>query len=624
MDKKKLKAIHRTENITATNENEREMPVKVFEVDDIVVIDIYYSNGKPYIRYFINKDDKEMLALRTDIKRLNFVFGDPFHYIGYYKKLRLVDATSKRIIENLGYNDVSTAIKDIYFVNSEKRKLGKTQAFLKQAKEDEKFFNEFRMPNNYKKFVDGLFYYNNKDYLFYNKKAHRSFVTCCQRNIDNMDYKLLKNNKEYECPFCHKNLTAKADGYYHQKWYDNLTQLEWTNCVDVIGDRVMVKYFIHHRKFNNKEVKIETTEMFRDMIRKARLTTYDTNMQKHVVIKGIYGYVSEEREPWFLYNAFSEKEFLEKLKGTPYEYCCFDKMKDYFRDTHIIGNWLTFYYKHTQIEKLIKVGWTDLVREQTRKFIIRKGNSLHEILGCTKEELNFLIQRTDNCICSRNIEFLRKIKKKVPHFGKEFVAAYDFYLSNCVGDEVKEHILSNYSYAKINNYLTKQKTNATMLNDYIRLLKLLKYPVNKDTLLPNNLINMHNKLTEEYNKKQENERKEAQKGFNKFLKQFHDKQWVDDKLGLFMRLPKEIDELNIEGSTLHHCVATYKQSVIDKKTTIFFIRKMSEPDKPYYTLEYKNGKIVQCRGLRNAAMTDEVKKFTEEFTDKIRLLAATA
>ena len=86
--------------------------------------------------------------------------------------------------------------------------------------------------------------------------------------------------------------------------------------------------------------------------------------------------------------------------------------------------------------------------------------------------------------------------------------------------------------------------------------------------------------------------------------------------GLFIRLPNRLEELKVEGETLHHCVGTYMEKVRRGETMIFFIRKKEEPDKPYYTLEWR-GKVIQCRGSHNCDMTSEVKAFVQIFQEKM-------
>lgn len=82
-------------------------------------------------------------------------------------------------------------------------------------------------------------------------------------------------------------------------------------------------------------------------------------------------------------------------------------------------------------------------------------------------------------------------------------------------------------------------------------------------------------------------------------------------------MPENLDELKTEGECLHHCVGNYRDKVARGETMIFFIRKEEEPEKPYFTLEWK-GKIIQCRGFRNCDMTPEVKAFAMLFQEKMK------
>ena len=74
--------------------------------------------------------------------------------------------------------------------------------------------------------------------------------------------------------------------------------------------------------------------------------------------------------------------------------------------------------------------------------------------------------------------------------------------------------------------------------------------------------------------------------------------WEQD--GFLIRPIATLKELVAEGTKLKHCVAGYASSYAEGRCKLFCIRKKSEPDTPYYTLELgKNDRLVQCRGYRN-------------------------
>jgi len=87
--------------------------------------------------------------------------------------------------------------------------------------------------------------------------------------------------------------------------------------------------------------------------------------------------------------------------------------------------------------------------------------------------------------------------------------------------------------------------------------------------------------------------------------------------GLILLVPKDAQEIRKEGEALHHCVGTYVNRVASGETSILFVRQAKEPDVPYFTMEWRDGKVQQCRGKRNCDMTPEVKAFTKAFEAKM-------
>ena len=83
--------------------------------------------------------------------------------------------------------------------------------------------------------------------------------------------------------------------------------------------------------------------------------------------------------------------------------------------------------------------------------------------------------------------------------------------------------------------------------------------------------------------------------------------------------PQEIEN---EGSILKHCVRSYLRSVYDGLTTILFIRKLDEPDIPYFTAEVNtDDEIVQIKGLENASIDTayELVAFVKEWAEEKNL-----
>ena len=96
--------------------------------------------------------------------------------------------------------------------------------------------------------------------------------------------------------------------------------------------------------------------------------------------------------------------------------------------------------------------------------------------------------------------------------------------------------------------------------------------------------------------------------------------WAFSADGLLIRPAASQQELTDEGNRLHHCVSTYGQRHAEGETAIFFIRRKSRPNEPYYTLELDEKKrtVRQNRGLRNCPRTPEVQAFEDLWLSWVR------
>lgn len=86
-----------------------------------------------------------------------------------------------------------------------------------------------------------------------------------------------------------------------------------------------------------------------------------------------------------------------------------------------------------------------------------------------------------------------------------------------------------------------------------------------------------------------------------------------EKGNFLIKYPTHPREMAIEGMKLNHCVKEFIVPVAEGKTIILFIRRKSNPQKPYYTLEIKNNAIRQCHGVNNSKINRDIEKFLREF-----------
>lgn len=201
-----------------------------------------------------------------------------------------------------------------------------------------------------------------------------------------------------------------------------------------------------------------------------------------------------------------------------------------------------------------------------------------------------------------------QLKQALESIGTKYIAGIEEYLSE---NEVKK-IPKEIKPITFQNYLIKQGKSFQFYHDYISILQELKYPITPLRRFPKDLEKVHDDAVNILNAtKKEIVRKE----FEKRAKEWH---FLEITLGdVQFVLPKEANELIEEGKQLKHCVggSHYINDHADGKTTIVFIRKISDPEKPYYTLEYRDNKIIQIHGLKHIRPNDKLREAVNKWLE---------
>lgn len=119
----------------------------------------------------------------------------------------------------------------------------------------------------------------------------------------------------------------------------------------------------------------------------------------------------------------------------------------------------------------------------------------------------------------------------------------------------------------------------------------------------NELHRYHNMLIEINITDKEVRNKEEQERLNKLAAKLYDQrkekfEYADDNFSII--IPEEMNKITKEGVYLHHCVGGYVNRVAEGHTNILFLRKNSDIEIPFYTIEVSNGnEIIQIHGLYN-------------------------
>lgn len=79
---------------------------------------------------------------------------------------------------------------------------------------------------------------------------------------------------------------------------------------------------------------------------------------------------------------------------------------------------------------------------------------------------------------------------------------------------------------------------------------------------------------------------------------------------------KTSQDLITEGINLHHCVGSYVDKVNNAECSIFFLRKTDDIDTSLITIEVREDRVCQVRGLCERLMNDEERKFFKKWIAK--------
>lgn len=185
-------------------------------------------------------------------------------------------------------------------------------------------------------------------------------------------------------------------------------------------------------------------------------------------------------------------------------------------------------------------------------------------------------------------------------------------------------LCGSFSASRVIEYLGQVTGSVTYYLDYLCMADELGRPMcEKTTIFPEDLTAAHDACVAE--KKYIFDMKTKAKA-----KERHSAlvcagyEWSSG--GVCAVIPNGVDEIKQEGKALHHCVGGYAERHAEGTTNIIFIRRTSEPDKPWFTLEVdpKTKRFKQCYGDHNhvkGADDPEVGLFLEKYAKHLERAA---
>lgn len=335
------------------------------------------------------------------------------------------------------------------------------------------------------------------------------------------------------------------------------------------------------------------------------------------------------------------------MKGTVLEYCMIEEyIQNYYYSKKYTRNWLynydlraylNTYFRYPIIEALVKMGAYEMVKrlEGTWRFnlmnINNRAKNPYDMLRIKKSRLKDVIREQ-----SSSVLIWAQWERK-----HEDIDDTTFQWLVQIGhqgfpEQMKE-MLEHMSPKQIRNYVMRQqeeqykgKSEGTVISQYADYYRMCQKAGKKldDAMVyrPKELKRRHDEMVAEI------ERLQAQIKADEYSKKFSEAEKVLGNIrekfeyvgdGFFIKVPEKIVDIVSEGNYLHHCAGAtdrYFDRIKQNETYICFLRKIEEPDIPFYTIEVEpGGTIRQHRGMYDEEPElDKVKPFLKEWQQEIR------
>lgn len=472
-------------------------------------------------------------------------------------------------------------------------------------------------------------------YIFTIRKGKQQYGYCTHCNNEFETDRFIHNEKEV-CPICGSECTVKASGRGRQNMVDEVYFTYYDKSLikpGVITARGIYAVRDYRADYKNVETQYKDAALYifemGDSVMLSRYVAYTTWRKDFFYfdigpwclskkVGNMYG-----RDHIASLNVavdYSRTSIKTAVKNTPFQYSTWEKFN--------VLDMVTFfnlYSKYPCIEYITKLGFDYLIDEKldgsrTYSAINWRGNSILKVMRLNKQDLKKLrdyskTKRVSFCF----LRLMQLSAKDESNLSLDEIAE----IENSYGYYVKEleKILKYTSLRSANNYIRKQfkkydkhyyNVSQALLTwrDYIADCQKLQLDLTRESVLfPKNLYTAHQNTIKQIKIRAN---KELDKKIRAAQKDLYKKYYFEHQ-GLIIRPAHDSGELIDEGRVLNHCVGTYAEKYAQGEDSLLFIRKISDPDKPYYTVELRKNVVIQVRGLRNCSPNEDVEQFIEAF-----------
>ncbi|MGG5373390.1 hypothetical protein IGI67_005063 [Enterococcus sp. AZ196] len=428
----------------------------------------------------------------------------------------------------------------------------------------------------------------------------KAFFDWCLSHIPNYRWEnkketILASNRE-NCPIIVKRLSARSLLNIPEKAY-------FFAIVLVTKKRIEIQSYVYWSEVRDGKQVIESRMSNLERFSNGKhIKAHKRNDEWYEGLLQNYGFMSSA----YTNSNFYPNDWQDKAHQL--------KELQYLEIENLNRHTLPKYFKyHKEIEYCQKIGAKLIANEIIEPDILSSYNrSIYSI---------------DLRVCTWN--WLRKNKQSIKNSNKSFNDVQMEHLIRKRNGKPIEGIGKYLNYrefkqipkevniTKFQHWVMKGKFDFQTYKDYLAMLDELKIPKNSELVfMPRDLRDKHDDLAKTITKIKQAKRNDYLNSVLESRAQYEMKQ--DDYTFI---VPKTLREIVEEGSALEHCVGGnyYLERHKKGETTIVFMRKTTNIDTPLYTIEYRNGKIIQIQGKRNRiAITNDIQATADKWAKKVQ------
>lgn len=313
------------------------------------------------------------------------------------------------------------------------------------------------------------------------------------------------------------------------------------------------------------------------------------------------------------------KNLAQVLEGTAFQYCAIGLLQEHTKGPIHQEEYLSCYESQPFLEYMIKMGLYRLVNEYVDHPWAANINSNskrpEDIMSISRDKINRLIKLNGGI---RTLNLLQLEEASGRQLADEEIKIIERYQI-----EIKSIIqATRYTTAgKLIRYAKKQLRNKKVAGnfisdwlDYIRMCTGAGLELNETLMFPRDLMAEHDKRTAEFKAIEDSEKNEMYQKLRKDYERLYRYQHGAYEI----LIPENLESIVQEGNNQHHCVGTYVNRVAKGESCILFVREKDQLDQAFYTMEVKDGVVVQCRGKYNLDPSPEIGKKVRKFVDRFQ------